>query len=134
MPPENPDQRMANLGVGEAEILRLAWELKEASAQQIWEALPAQRDLAPATVLTVLRRLRDKGFLKTRKVGKAHFFSPAIQPQRVISKTVSDLVKRFFGGDPVPLIMHLAETNQIDQSDIKRLQNLLAAVKDKKKS
>ncbi len=125
---------MASLGAREAEILRLIWELKEASAQQIWEALPEGRDLAPATVLTVLRRLRDKGFLKSRTVGKAHFFSPAIQPQRVISKTVSELVKRFFGGDAVPLVMHLAETNQIDQGDVKRLQAMLAAAKRKKES
>jgi predicted transcriptional regulator len=123
---------MASLGAAEAEILALVWERKEASAQQIWEALPEGRDLAQATVLTVLRRLRDKGFLKSRTVGKAHFFSSAIQPQWVISKTVSELVKRFFGGDAVPLVMHLAETHQIDQNDVKRLQDLLAAAKRKK--
>lgn len=125
---------IASLGTAEAEILRLVWDLKEASAQQIWEALPEGRDVAPATVLTVLRRLRDKGFLKSRTLGKAHFFSPAIQPQRVISKTVGELLKRFFGGDPVPLVMHLAETHQIDQDDVARLQEMLAAEKKKKES
>ncbi len=129
-----PQDDMATLGAGEAEILRLVWELKEASAQQIWEALPEGRDLAPATVLTVLRRLRDKGFLKSRTLGKAHFFSPAIQPQLVISKTVSELVKRFFGGDAVPLVMHLDETNQINQSDVKRLQEIVGAANTKKGS
>ncbi len=131
---KQPENDMASLGAGEAEILRLVWELKEGSAQRIWEALPEGRDLAPATVLTVLRRLRDKGFLKSRAVGKAHFFSPAIQPQRVITKTVSELVKRFFGGHAAPLAMHLAETNQIDQGDLKRLQEILVAAKKKKES
>jgi len=121
-----PTNEMASLGAAEAEILRLVWELKEANAQQIWEALPEGRELAPATVLTVLRRLRQKGFVKSRSIGKAHFFSAAIQPKRVISKTVSELVKRFFGRDAVPLLLHLAETKQIDQEDVKRLQEILA--------
>jgi len=116
---------LASLGAAEAEILRLVWALKEAKAQQIWEALPEDRELAPATVLTVLRRLRDKGFVKSRSIGKAHVYSPAIQPKRVISKSVSELLKRFFGGDAVPLVLHLAETKQIDQEDVKRLQELL---------
>jgi predicted transcriptional regulator len=129
---KHPKANIASLGTAEAEILRLVWDLKEASAQQIWEALPEGRDVAPATVLTVLRRLRDKGFLKSRTLGKAHFFSPAIQPQQVISKKVGELLKRFFGDDPVPLVMHLAETHQIDQDDVARLQEMLAAKKKKK--
>jgi BlaI family penicillinase repressor len=131
---KHPKGNIASLGTAEAEILQLVWDLKEASAQQIWEALPEGRDVAPATVLTVLRRLRDKGFLKSRTLGKAHFFSPAIQPHRVISKTVSELLKRFFGGDAVPLVMHLAETHQIDKDDVARLQEMLATEKKKKES
>ncbi len=126
------EKQIANLGAGEAQILRLVWELKEASAQQIWEALPEGRDLAPATVLTVLRRLREKGFVKSRAIGKAHFFSPAIHPKKVISKSVGDLIRTFFGGDAVPLLMHLAGTNQIDQDDLRRLQEMLSAAKNRK--
>ena len=119
------EHEMASLGAAEAEILKLVWELKEATVQQIWEKLPPERDIASATVQTMLRRLRDKGYLKSRVQGKAHVFSPAIKPERVISKSIGDLVDRYFGGNAVPLVMHLARNQGIDAAELKRLQELL---------
>jgi predicted transcriptional regulator len=116
---------MAGLGAAESEVLNIVWELKEATVQQIWAKLPPERPIASATVQTMLRRLRDKGYVKSRVEGKAHVFSPAVKREKVISKTVGDLVSRFFGGDAVPLVMHLAKSRQIDQEDLKRLQDLL---------
>ena len=119
------EHELAALGAAESEVLNIVWELKEATVQQIWEKLPPDRPIASATVQTMLRRLRDKGYVKSRVAGKAHVFSPAIQRERVISKTVGDLVGRFFGGDAVPLVLHLAKSRRIDKEDLKRLQHLL---------
>jgi predicted transcriptional regulator len=116
---------MAGLGAAESEVLNIVWKLKEATVQQIWAELPADRPIASATVQTMLRRLRDKGYVKSKVAGKAHVFSPALNREKVITKTVSDLVSRFFGGDAVPLVMHLAKSRQIDQEDLKRLQDIL---------
>src|SRR6266496_738869 len=126
------EKEMASLGAAEAEILKIVWELNEATVQQIWEKLPQERNIAPATVQTVLRRLRRKGYVKSSAEGKAHLFSPAIKPEKVISKTVGDLVNRFFGGDAVPLVLHLAKNQKMKQSELLRLQALLA--KDSTKS
>jgi BlaI family penicillinase repressor len=119
------DAQMAGLGAAESEVLRIVWELEEATVQQIWEKLPPGRAIASATVQTMLRRLRGKGYVKSKVVGKAHVFSPAIKRERVIAKTVGDLVGRFFGGDAVPLLMHLAQSRQIDREDLKRMQEML---------
>lgn len=123
---------MASLGAAEAEILKIVWELKEATVQEIWEKLPARRSIAPATVQTVLRRLREKGYVKNRADGKAHLFSAAINPEKVISKKVGDLVDEFFGGEALPLVMHLAKSQKIDESDLKHLQALLTKGSPKK--
>ena len=121
---------MASLGAAEAEILKLVWDAREATVQKICDRLPPKRSIAYATVQTVLRRLWEKGFVKRRVEGKAHVFLPAINPDKVISRSVSDLVDRFFGGDAVPLVMHLARNQKIDRVDLKRLQDLLSQ-KDK---
>ncbi len=129
------EHEIASLGAAEAEILKIVWPLNEGTVQQIWEKLPPDRPIASATVQTVLRRLRDKGYVKSTLVGKAHVFSAAIKPERVISKTVDELVGRFFGGDAVPLVMHLAKSRQMDKGDLQRLQELLkkeASVKSEK--
>lgn len=109
----------------ETEILRLVWESKQATVQQVYEALPANRKITYLTVATFLRRLEEKGYLKHRVCGKAFVYTPATNTEEVIKRTISDLVQRLFGGNPVPLMQHLALHSEISDEDIERLRELI---------
>ena len=115
----------------ETEILRLVWELNEATVQEIRDQLPSDRSLAYNTVQTLLCRLEQKGYLKHHLKGRAHVFSPLVKPQEVIRTTVRDFLGRLFGGDPKPLVQFLAEDGKIDEEDIKRLRQLIDKRKKK---
>jgi predicted transcriptional regulator len=115
----------------ETEILRLVWQLKEATVQEILEQLPDERTLAYNTVQTLLCRLEQKGYLKHHGKGRAHVFSPRVEPEEVIKTTVRDFLGRLFGGDPKPLVQFLAEDGKIDEQDIKRLRQLINKRKKK---
>jgi predicted transcriptional regulator len=108
----------------ETEVLRLVWELKQATVQQVYDALPAGRRVTYVTVATLLRRLEEKGYLRHRLQGKAFVYGPAVKKEEVISRTIRDLVQRLFGGNPVPLMQHLALHSEISDEDIKRLREL----------
>ena len=114
----------------ETEILRLVWELNEATVQQVRDQLPSDRDLAYNTVQTLLCRLEQKGYLKHRLRARAHVYSALVKPDEVIKTTVRDFLGRLFGGDPKPLVQFLAEDGKIDEGDIRRLREL---IKEKKK-
>jgi BlaI family penicillinase repressor len=118
-------QRLPSLSASETEILRLLWELHEATVQQVCEKLPAKRKIAYATVQTLLRRLEHKGYIKHRAEGKAHVFHPAVEQEHVIKRSVNDFLERLFGGDPIPLMQHLAEHGRIDAKDLERLKELI---------
>jgi len=109
----------------ETEILRLVWQVKDATVQQICDKLPTQRQIAYATVQTLLRRLEKKGYLKHRVEGKAHIFYPAVAQDHVIKRSVNDFLERLFGGDPIPLVQHLAEHGRIGADDLERLKKLV---------
>jgi BlaI family penicillinase repressor len=109
----------------ETEVLRLVWQLGEATVQQVCTALPAGRNVTYKTVLTVLRRLEEKGYLRHKIEGKAHIFLPAVRQEQVVKRTVLDFLDRLFGGDPRPLMQFLAEDGRIDAQDIERLRNLI---------
>lgn len=109
----------------ETEILRLVWQLNEATVQQIRDQLPADRSLAYNTVQTLLCRLERKGYLKHFNKGRAHVFCPLVKRREVIKSTVGDFLGRLFGGDPKPLVQFLAEDGKIDEEDIKRLRELI---------
>ena len=76
------------------------------------------------TVATLLRRLEEKGYLKHRLRGKAFVYAPAAKKEDVIRRTIGDLVERLFGGNPVPLMQHLAQHSGITDEDIERLKEL----------
>ena len=115
----------------ETEILRLVWELNEATVQQIRDQLPSDRSLAYNTVQTLLCRLEQKGYLKHHLKGRAHVFSALVKPREVIKTTVRDFLGRLFGGDPKPLVQFLAEDGKLDEEDIKRLRKLIKKKKKK---
>jgi len=117
--------KLRAMSPAETEILRLVWQLDEATVQQICDRLPARRRIAYKTVQTLLRRLESKGYLKHKVEGKAHVFFPAVKRDRVVKRTVLDFLDRLFGGDPRPLMQFLAEDGHIDVQDIERLKKLI---------
>jgi BlaI family penicillinase repressor len=124
-------KKLKSMSPAETEILRLVWELNEATVQQIRERLPSGKKPAYNTVQTLLSRLEQKGYLKHRIDGKAHVYVPAVKQKEVIKTTVGDFLSRLFGGDPKPLVQFLAEDGKIDEEDINRLRELISKGKKK---
>jgi len=118
---------MPAMSPAETEILRLLWQLGSGTVQQVCDQLPAHRQIAYATVQTLLRRLEAKGYVTHTTVGRAYVFCPAADRQEVIRRTVGDFVQRLFGGDPVPLMLHLADEADLDEQQVRRLRKLLSA-------
>jgi len=114
------------LSPSETEILRLLWSLNAATVQDVCDRLPRTRRIAYATVQTLLRRLEKKGYVAHEVKGKAHVFRPAVRRDQVIRRSVGDFVERLFGGDPAPLMMHLAEECHLNEEDHERLKNIIA--------
>jgi predicted transcriptional regulator len=118
-------RKLRSMSPTETEILRLVWELNEATVQQIREQLPPKKRLAYNTVQTLLNRLEQKGYLTHRIEGRAHVYLPSVKQKEVIKTTVGDFLSRLFGGDPKPLVQFLAEDGKIDEQDINRLRELI---------
>jgi BlaI family penicillinase repressor len=78
-----------------------------------------------ATVQTLLRRLEKKGYLGHTVQGKAHIFSAVVEREEVVRRSVRDFVNRLFGGDPVPLMLHLADHSKLTAKEIERLKTLI---------
>jgi predicted transcriptional regulator len=113
------------LSPAESEILQLVWRLGSATVQDVCDALSGERSVTYATVQTLLRRLEKKGYIGHEVKGKAHLFRPAAKREEVIRRTVGDFVDRLFGGDPVPLLLHLADRSKLKAEDLKRLKKLI---------
>jgi BlaI family transcriptional regulator, penicillinase repressor len=108
------------------EVARLVWARGKATVREIYDALPAGRDVDYKTVQTFLRRLEGKGYLKTVRDGRSIVYSPRVRPGKVITEAVNDFVIRLFGGEALPLVEHLIQERGLSPADIKRLRKILS--------
>lgn len=118
-------RQLRAMSPAETEILRLVWQLGEATVQQVCDLLPPKRNIGYKTVQTLLGRLENKGYLRHKIGGKAYVFLPAVKREDVVKRTVLDFLDRLFAGDPRPLMQFLAEDGRIDADDIERLKKLI---------
>jgi BlaI family transcriptional regulator, penicillinase repressor len=120
------------LAKSELEVARIVWQLGEASVRQVLDALPADRNLDFKTVQTYLRRLEAKGYLRTRREGRALVYVPRVRRDQVVREVIDDLVQRLFGGDSLPLFQHLIHDRGLTGAEVEQLRALLDQWEDQK--
>src|SRR5205085_11284060 len=109
----------------ELEIMRVVWELGEATARQIQEQLPG--DSHYNSVLTIIRVLERKGHLTHRAEGKAHVYRARQQAEKSRNKVLTHLISQVFGGSPASLVLHLVETGDLTEDDLREARQQAAA-------
>ena len=108
----------------ELSIMKVVWRLDKATVRDVYETLREQRPVAYTTVMTMMRILEDKGYLKKVVVERAHVYRPT-KPRRVVmAAMVKDFVDRVFDGASDALLVHLAKDNRLTDKQrqiVKRL-------------
>ena len=117
----------------EMEVLAILLQHSEATARNIRGLLKSYRPMAHGSVLTLLKRLEDKGFVTKRKgpVGKAFIFKPMHKPKQAYRQIVKDMMLRVFRGNGIALVASLFETNPPTPEELKEVQELLDQLKAK---
>ena len=87
-------------------ILEVLWGRGPSTAREVHEQLQESREIAYSTVLTVLRRLEERGQLTREKVSRSHVYQAAVAATDLRRRSLTDLVSRFFGS-PGELVLHL---------------------------
>ena len=93
--------------------------------QQVLDALSEKHDLAYNSVLTIIRVLEKKGYLKHTKDGRAHVYRAVIARAEASRSEVRRLVSRFFGNSHESLLLNLLEQQDLDADELKRLRQML---------
>jgi predicted transcriptional regulator len=115
--------RRLRLSRAETRVLEQCWELRTCTVREILESLPEKERVAYTTIQTLVYRLVEKGALrKTKRIGNAQLFEPAIDRRDHRNALVSDLLQ-LFGGSPRLLVSNLLETRALTLEDLKALQD-----------
>jgi BlaI family penicillinase repressor len=107
----------------ELEVMEVLWERGSATVAEVREAL--NDEMAYTTVLTVLRRLEEKGYVTHQEEGRAHRYLPAVERQAAAESALERLTRRLFQGSPELLLTHLVSGKRLSGAQIRRLRAML---------
>ena len=109
-------------------ILPVLWDKGEATVQDIWEALHAERGLAQTTVATMLSRLERRGVVTRRAQSRQYHYRAAVTEREVQHSMVGELTERLFDGDVTALVQHLLSGQDVSPGDIAKIRHMIERV------
>ena len=104
--------------------MKIVWERDTATVRDVYEALLERRKVAYTTVMTMMKILEQKQYLKKNQADRAYVYRPAQPKRQVIGDMVRDFVNRVFNGSAEPLLVHLVEEHNLSREDLEEIARL----------
>ena len=122
--------KSATLTEAELRIMNVLWDRHSATVHEVLQALPPKPTLAYNSVLTIIRILENKGYVKHVKDGRAHIYLPKVDRKDATRFEVRHLVSRFFGNSHELLVLNILEEKSLDAEELARVRELLEGSKE----
>ncbi|HKH91226.1 MAG TPA: BlaI/MecI/CopY family transcriptional regulator [Gemmatimonadaceae bacterium] len=111
------------LGDRELEVMTWLWANGSGTVTEVKEGLADP--LAYTTVLTILRNLEAKGFLRREDEGRAHRYFPRVQQKAARRRALRRLIDTLFLGSPEALLTHLVDEQDLSEEERRRIAKRL---------
>ncbi len=122
-----PPKPSNTLTEAELRIMRLLWSRGESLVSDLVSALPESSPLAYTSVLTTVRILEQKGYVKHRQEGRAFLYEPCIAEHDASRSEVRHVLHRFFDNSRERLLLTLLGDGEITPAELQRLKTAIAA-------
>ena len=109
----------------EHRIMEVIWARGSATVAEVVEALDGKD--AYTTILTLMRILKAKGYLSSRKEGRAFVFAPRVDRNTAARKAVHQLLSKFFSGSPSELVLSFLREEDLTAHELEVIQRKIQA-------
>jgi BlaI family penicillinase repressor len=108
----------------ELEIMKVVWDHDTVTVRDVYETLLKRRKVAYTTVMTMMKILEQKKYLKKNQDDRAYVYRPAQPRRQVVGAIVREFVNRVFNGAAQPLLVHLVEEHNLSKEDLVELARI----------
>jgi len=108
----------------EEQIMKLLWKLDKAFIRDLLNEIPDPKP-APTTVLTLLKRMIDKGFVSYTLYGNSREYYPLIKKTDYFSDHFNGLIKDFFNNSTAQFASFFTNETDMNQEELKELRDLV---------
>jgi len=113
----------------ELEVMKALWAAGPATVRDLETRLRRKRrKWAYNTILTLLSRLREKGYVAADKSDAAHVFQAVVSRDELLRNGLTELAERMCDGTASPLLHALVDGRNLSPADITELRKLLDAM------
>ena len=128
---ESPDKKLTPL---ETLIMNALWDESPAAVKQVQGRLKSVKPMAYSTVLTMMRILRDKGFLVSERQGKADLYRPVVSRDDAGRRSLGEVIDSFFSGSAEALVSQLLDGRSLSDEELKAIRAELDKTLESRKS
>jgi predicted transcriptional regulator len=114
-----------SIGEQELELLRFINDHEPISVGDVASQYGKENGLARSTVLTMMERLRKKGFLSRAEGDSAFVYRLSQSKHTVLKDLAAEFVERTLGGSVTPLLAYLAEAKNLKPEEVEQLRKLI---------
>jgi len=105
--------------------MKIVWAREVATVRDVYEALLERRKIAYTTVMTMMKILEQKKYLRKTEENRAYVYRPTKPKNQVISGMVREFVNRVFNGSAEPLLVHLIEDQRLSEKDLQEIARMI---------
>jgi BlaI family transcriptional regulator, penicillinase repressor len=120
-----PPKQSETLTDAELRVMKVLWGRGSGTVQQVLDSITEKPALAYNSILTTIRILERKGYLKHSKDGRAHVYEPVVRQQDATRTEIRHLVGRFFGNSHEDLVLNILEDQGVQPEELDRLRKML---------
>lgn len=112
------------------QLMKILWMHEKLPASEVHRLVNEQKELAPTTVATLLKRLQEKGCVDHEKQGRQFLYFAKVSEEEVKKSMLGSMLQNLFDGSPEQLVHHLVGQEDVKKSDLDKIHALLEKGKD----
>ena len=125
-----PPRKSITLTEAELRLMKMLWARGESAVSDLVAAMPEGEALAYTSVLTTIRILEQKGYVRHRQEGRAFVYSTCVAEHEASRTEVRHMMQRFFGNSRERLLLALLGDDEITPAELQRLKDAIANAAD----
>src|SRR5271163_2255522 len=125
-----PPKKSITLTEAELRLMKILWQRGESAVGELVAAMPDGAALAYNSVLTTIRILEQKGYVRHRQEGRAFIYRACVGEHEASKTEVRHMMQRFFGNSREKLLLSLLGDEEVTTEELRRLKEAIAAAAD----
>lgn len=123
--------KLKRLPDSELDIMLIIWDAgKPVNRSYIESKINEKKNLASTTILSLLSRLTEKGFVQCKKEGKSNIYTSLVNEDDYIQNEGKSILEKLYGNSLKNFVAALYDGKKVDQDELTELREFLDKTKE----